>query len=139
MNISKLLATRQALLRQTQLANLAFAFSTLRNFAARIANARLRGAVKLRPADPADECYWATLTAVDCSQAVIEEHFSDRDLLELAEAMAYAVDAEFSELEFRLEELEELYVAPLRERLQESGVNCDVHPSQPDFASDKAE
>jgi len=86
MNISRLLATRQALLRQTQLANLAFAFCTLRSFGTRIARAGLRGRVKLRPADPADDCYWTTLTALEGSQAVIEEHFSDRDLLELVDA-----------------------------------------------------
>ena len=64
MKLSKLLATRQRLLRQTQLANLAYAYPTLRRFAVRIGNANLSGLVKLRPADPEDESYWATLTAL---------------------------------------------------------------------------
>jgi hypothetical protein len=126
MNLSKLLATRQALLRQTQLANLAYAYATLHRFAVRIAGARLRGLVKLRPADASDECFWASLTALEGNQSVIEEHFADRDLLELAEAMTFAAQGEFKELDFRLEDLEEQFAAPLRQSLESAGVTLDT-------------
>ena len=139
MNLSKLLATRQTLLRQTQLANFAFAYATLERFAARIANANLRGPVRLRPADPDDESYWASQTAVAGSQAVIEEHFSDQDLLDFADAMTFAIDKDFDELEFELEDLSENYVAPLRKILEDAGVSLDVTDRQPDFAPDASE
>lgn len=126
MKISKLLATRQALLRQTQLANLACAYITLRCLSARIANANLRGLVKLRPADASDECFWPSLTALEGNQSVIEEHFSDSDLVGLAEALSFAVDREFEELDFRLEELSDMYVTPLRQNLEEAGVAFDI-------------
>ena len=82
MKISKLLATRQALLRQTQLANLAFAFVTLQRFAARIEAGKLSGLVRLRPADPSEERFWATLTALEGNQSVLEEHFADHELID---------------------------------------------------------
>ena len=45
MNISLLLAQRQALLAQVRLANFAFAYARLGDFAVRIARAGLRGTV----------------------------------------------------------------------------------------------
>ena len=138
MNLSKLLASRQALLRQTQLANLAFAYATLRQIAARVANANLRGLVRLRPADPTQEAFWASLTALEGSQSVIEEHFGDRELIEFADAMAYANETEFKELDFRLEELNERYVAPLRHVLISSGVVLD-EAEQHNLAPDSAD
>jgi hypothetical protein len=139
MNLSKLLATRQALLRQTQLANLAHAYVTLRRLSARIAAANLHGLVKLRPADPDDDCFWTTLTALEGNQSVIEEHFSDQELLELADAISCATDSEFTELEFRLEELGDQFVAPLRSALEDAGVILDLVPDQPNVAADNAE
>lgn len=125
MKLSKLLATRQALLRQTQLANLAHAYMTLRRVAARIANANLRGAVKLRPANPAEEQFWASMTALEGNQSVLEEHFADHELIELADAMVFATDNNFEELVFRLEDLTERYVIPLRHALESAGVTLD--------------
>lgn len=125
MKLSKLLATRQALLRQTHLANLAFAYTTLQRFAQRIEVGNLRGLVRLRPADPSDDCYWATLTALEGSQSVLEEHFADQELIEFAEAMAFATDTDFDELEFPLEDLAENFLAPLRQCLEEAGVTLD--------------
>lgn len=139
MKLSKLLATRQALLRQAQLANLAFAYGTLERFAARIANANLRGLVKLRPPEPADERFWASLRALEGNQSVLEEHFADHELIEFADAMAFAAEGEFSELDFRLEELHEKYLTPLRHMLELSGVELDLANVQPDLAADNPE
>jgi hypothetical protein len=139
MKLSKLLATRQAMLRQAQLANLAFAYATLERFAVRIATANLRGLVKLRPADPTDERFWASLRALEGNQSVIEEHFADHELIELADAMGFAAEGEFSELDFRLEELNEKFLLPLRHMLELSGIELDVAHPPPNVAADNPE
>lgn len=139
MKLSKLLATRQALLRQTHLANLAFAYQTLQNFVARIHRCNLRGLVRLRPADPADDCYWATLTALEGSQSILEEHFADGELLELAEALAIASEFEFSSLDFRLEELGDKHLIPLRHTLENAGVKIDSAQTEPNVAADSGD
>ncbi len=139
MKISKLLASRQALLRQTQLANTAYAYDTLQRFATRIANANLKGLVRLRPADPTDDCFWASLTALEGSQSVLEEHFSDQDLIELAEVMAFANDGDFSELTFHIEDLGETYAVPLRLLLEQSGVTIDGEFQSSKLAPDNAD
>ncbi|MDI1249112.1 MAG: hypothetical protein PSV13_09640 [Lacunisphaera sp.] len=54
MNFQQLLQQRDALLRQARLANTAYAYRRLDEFAGRIARARLHGAVTLRPGDPLD-------------------------------------------------------------------------------------
>lgn len=139
MKLSKLLATRQALRRQTQLANLAYAYITLQLFTARIANANLRGLVRLRSADPTDERFWASLTALEGNQSVIEEHFTDHELMKLADAVSYAGEGEFGEIDFRLEELGEQYLQPLRHALSHAGVVIDAECAQPNFAPDGAD
>ncbi len=139
MKLSKLLATRQALLRQAQLANLAFAYAVLERFSTRIANANLRGLVKLRPADPGEERFWATLRALEGNQSVLEEHFADHELIEFADAMAFAAEEEFSELDFRLEELSEKFLLPLRHMLELSGVEIDIEREQPNVPADNSE
>src|SRR5688572_19122978 len=82
--LSQLLAQRPGLLRQVRLANLAFAYQSLNDFAARIARVGLHGRVTLKPVDPDAESYCVTLTALDTNQSLIEEHFSDEDLVLLA-------------------------------------------------------
>lgn len=139
MKLSKLLTTRQALLRQAQLANLAFAYAVLDRFATRIANANLRGLVKLRPADPSEERFWATLRALEGNQSVLEEHFADHELIEFADAMAFAAEEEFTELDFRLEELGEKFLLPLRHMLELSGIEIDVAREEPNVAADNSE
>ncbi|HVU36578.1 MAG TPA: hypothetical protein VHE61_24270 [Opitutaceae bacterium] len=136
MKISELLATRQALLRQTQLANLAYAYSTLHRLATRITRANLRGLVRLLPAEPAEERFWATLIALEGNQSVIEEHFGDQEIIELADAIAFATDGEFSALEFRLEELGDQFLPPLRHVLQQAGVELDLVHEQANLAPD---
>lgn len=130
MKISKLLATRQALLRQTQLANLAYSYTTLEKFAQRIATGNLHGLVKLRPADPDEESFWASLIALEGSQSVLDEHFADEEILELAEALTFAGEGDFDEVEFRLEELAEKYVLPVRQLLEGSGIVIDATRNQ---------
>lgn len=139
MKISELLATRQALLRQTQLANLAYAHDTVQRFAARIARGNLRGLVRLRPANLADECFWATLTALEGSQSVIEEHFADHELIELADAVAFANDDEFTSIDFRLEEMGDQFLPPIRQILTQSGVVMDAPRAPANLAPDNTE
>ncbi len=139
MKISKLLASRQALLRQTQLANLAYAYTTFENLARRISAANLRGLVRLQPADPKNDCYWASLTALEGSQSVIEEHFTDQDIMELAESIAFWSEGEFQELDFRLEELADRYALPIRQLLEQSGVVIDKVAHHSNVATDSAD
>jgi hypothetical protein len=131
MKLSILLSQRQALLRQARLANLAFAYAKLGDFAGRIARARLTGEVSLRHAAPEAECYWATLTARAGRQSVIEEHFTDEDIMDLADVLAFTTGKNDPELTFRLEELPEKFLAPLRDELEQGGVQleADVLPA----------
>lgn len=138
MKLSKLLATRQSILRQAHLATLAQAFATSRRLADRIATANLRGLVRLQPAEPREERYWPTLTALEGNQSVLEEHFSDEDLVDLADAAVLALETEFTEFTFSLEELADKIVAPLRAELEEAGVSLDLdRKPQPNLATEK--
>jgi hypothetical protein len=123
--LSTFLRQRQDLLRQARLANLAFAYRTLGDFAERIARAQLTGRVTLRPVAPDAEHYWPTLTALDANQSVIEEHFTDEDILELADTLAFIVSGDATEFTFHLEDLGELFLAPLRVQLQREGIAID--------------
>lgn len=138
MKLTQLLRAREALQRQTALANLAFAYQTLDAFAGRIARARLIGRVNLKPAAPDDERYWATLTALDGSQAVIEEHFADEDLMDLADAIAFATGREDFDVTFSLEEFAENFLPPLRHALEQAGIVIDVatQPAERPAAND---
>lgn len=122
MKLSKLLAQRTDLLRQVRLANLAFAYQTLSDFAARIERAQLWGAVSLKPADPSVDRYCATLTALECNQSLIEEHFTDEDLMLLADVVAFATGHPGFEVTFHLDDLEDDFIAPLRAELERAGV-----------------
>lgn len=126
MKLSELLAHRQALLRQAHLANLAFAHERLGEFVARIARGRLRGPVSLKRAEPETGRAWPTLTALLGHQSVIEEHFSDEDIIDLADVIGYAVEAREAEVVFDLSEVHELFQEPVRLALQEAGVYVDA-------------
>ena len=125
MNLSKLLHQREALLRRTRLANLAYAYRRLGEFAGRISRARLQGKVCLRPADLATERYWPQLIALEGSQSVIEEHFTDEDVLELADLIAFVTGEKGADPTFRLEELEVRFMRPLRRQLRQAGVTIE--------------
>src|SRR5262249_34981849 len=111
--LSTLLAQRRALLRKARMANLALAYVTLGGFARRIARARLKGRETLRHAAPHAERYWATLTALDGRQAVIEEHFSEQDLMDLADVLGFITGSDALDVTFCLEEISEIFLVPL--------------------------
>ena len=123
MEIDHLLRQRSALLRRTRLANLAYAFAELGVFAGRIDRANLRGAVTLHPADPAAGRAWPSLVAEQGSQSVLEEHFLEDELLDLADLLAFATGTELrSPLEFRLEDFDQRFRAGLRRDLEKAGI-----------------
>ena len=125
MKLSTLLQQRSDLLRQVRLANLAFAYHTLHAFAARITRAGLRGTATLKPVAPEADRYCATLTAHEISQSRIEEHFTDEDLLLLADVIAFATGHPNHDLTFALDELPADFIAPLRAELRHAGVGLD--------------
>ena len=123
--LSTLLRQRADLLRQARLANLASAYQTLDDLAPRIARARLAGRVTVTHAAPEEERYWPALTALDTSQSVIEEHFTDEDVCELASVLAFTTGEDELELTFPLEDFAELFLAPVRDELEREGVQLD--------------
>lgn len=125
MKLSQLLNARDALNRRAQLANLAFAYETLAAIAHRIARARLSGRVTLRPIDPEADRYWATLTALEGSQAAIEEHFTEEDLSDLADAIAYATGRSGLEFTFEISAFSDIFLDPLRHSLEQAGIEID--------------
>ena len=126
--LNELLDAREALQRQASLANLAFAYDTLREFAARIARGQLKGEVNLKSADPDADRYWATLTAMGGSQAMIEEHFTEEDLSDFADAISYATGHEDFEATFPIQDFPQAFLAPLKTALEQSGVVFDAEP-----------
>lgn len=126
MKLSQLLNARQVLLRQAGLANLAFAYDLLSGVATRLHRARLTGRVRLQSAEPDADRYWSTLTALDGRQSVIEEHFTDEDLNDLADAIAFATNRDALDLTFDLEDFASDFVAPLRAALEQAGITLDA-------------
>lgn len=137
MKLSKLLTTRHNILRQAHLAALGHAYFTVQRLAERIARAKIRGMVRLQPAAPAEERYCATLLALEASQAVIEEHFTDPEIMDLTDAILLVLETDYAEVEFRIEELGEKFGQPLRTALDRAGVTIDLDGKrQPRLARD---
>lgn len=131
MKLSALLASRSTIIRQAALAHTAAAWLTLQYTSMRIAAAGLHGTVRLLQSDPDEgESPSAVLTSDEIRASILEEHFTDEDLLELAEAVAYATDSDYADVEFRIETLGELYAAPLLETLKKAGVTVDIEELQ---------
>lgn len=128
MKLSNLIAQRPELLRQVRLANLAHAYQTLLDFAARVSRTRLQGSVLLRPVNPDEERFCVTLTALESNQSVIEEHFSDEDLIVLADVLGYATGHPTHELSFEIDQLDE-FLLPLRTDLERAGIQVDPSSS----------
>ena len=130
MKLSQLLASRSDLLRQAFLANAAHAYATLTSLSRRIALADLHGPVRLLVTDPGVERFIPQLIALRGSQAVLDEHFDESDLLRLADALAFFNEDEAPDFEFRLEELGLRFAPPLRDTLVSSGVELDEQTPQ---------
>ncbi len=131
MKLSQLLSQRPARLRQARLANLAFAFARLADFADRVDRARLTGTAHLRPAAPDAGLPWPTLTLDGGNPAVIEEHFTDEDVIDLSDVLAFLAGRNDSELDFPIEDLGRRFLPPLRRELEECGVIIDDRPTRP--------
>jgi hypothetical protein len=125
MKLSSLLAQRQTLLQQARLANLAFAHHRLSGLTERITRARIRGEVRLRHAAPDAELHWPTLTALQGNQSVIEEHFTDVDIADLADVIAFAKGVSDVDFTIPIETLAERFLPPLRNQLEQAGVALD--------------
>lgn len=123
--LSTLLTQRTDLLRQARLANLALAYATLEKLTTRVRQARLHGLVTLAPPRPEEERYLATLTALSGAQSVLEEHFVDEDLLELADLVAFVTGHDEPEWTFPIEELGDRFLVPLRAELEREGIEID--------------
>lgn len=136
MKISKLIATHHAIIQQARLANLAQAYVTLRRCAERVHCARLCGLVNLRQPDAAEGRMWASLTALEGSQSVVEEHFCDEELMEFADAVAFARGIELLDITFRIEALMPEFVHPLEAQLKQAGVDFDLEGESPTIQSD---
>lgn len=131
MKISFLLTQRDVIQQQAKLSSLAYAYERLTDFTTRIARARLRGQVHLRQADPNEEHYQTSLSALEGNQSVIEEYFTDRDLLDFVDAVGYATNEAMVDVIFDLREVEGRFLSPLRTRLEKSGVVIDLTAAQP--------
>ncbi|HLP26421.1 MAG TPA: hypothetical protein VK477_12135 [Acidobacteriota bacterium] len=139
MNFSELLHHREALLRQARLANLAFAFARLSDYAQRIAHAGLRGPATLHEAEPEAERFWPTLTVHHGNQSVIEEHFLDEDIEELDEILLFLEDQGFDvDYTFDLESMPQRHLPALRRELEKAGVLLPMPSLRPEDSNREA-
>lgn len=125
MKLSSFLAQREVLLQQARLANISFAYKRLGDFAERITRARIQGALRLRQASSAGDSCWASLTTLHASQSIIEEHFTDEDLMDFADIAAFAIGEENVDLTFDVDDLDHRFLVPLRCQLEDAGVAID--------------
>lgn len=133
MNFSELLQHREALLRQARLANLAFAFARLSEYAQRISRAGLRGPVTLHEPEPEAERFWPTLVAHRGNQSVIDEHFVDEDVEELDEILLFLEDQGFDvDYTFDLETMPHRYLPALQRELEKAGVRLPAPSLRPE-------
>jgi hypothetical protein len=130
MKLSQLLSQRDALLLQVRLANFAFAYVKLGEFAARIERAQLSGLVCLKRPAAELEPRVATFTAVVGPQSVIEEHFTDEDVHDLADVIGFILDGGGFEITFPIEDLADTFLGPLRREFEEHGIAID-QPARP--------
>jgi hypothetical protein len=124
--LTQLLQAREGLVRRATLANMAFAYRLLSEFNERIHRAGLRGLVNIKSPEANGE-NWSSLTALEGSQARLEEHFSEEDVMDLTDAIRYVVGGEIViDLNFRIEEIGDMFLVPLRGTLRDFGVVIDL-------------
>lgn len=126
MKLSQLLRQREGLLQQLRLANLSYAYAKLTDFAGRIRRARLTGEVVLRQAAPSLERYTASLTTREGNQSVIEEHFADEDVADLADIVSYLTGEPELDVVFPIDEVADKFLRPVRQELEHIGVSIDL-------------
>lgn len=132
MKFEELLQNRDTLLHQARLANVAYAYQWLGDFTTRVARAGLRGEVTLRAPDPSEGLRAPRLIAEDFSQSVIEEHFLEEEIAELAAVLAFSYHAALIvELKFRLEDLGNRVLPMLRAELEAAGIGPPGEPVLP--------
>src|SRR5688572_17780153 len=130
MKFNELLLRRNELIHQARLANVAYAYQWLGDFAERIERAGLQGSVTLRGPDPESGRNEAELIADNFSQAVLQEHFLDEEIAELSAVLAFVHGAEaIAELKFGLDEVATRYLPSLRLVLETADVLPREEPS----------
>lgn len=134
MKLSTLLTQRDMLQQQARLANYAFAYAKLADFRTRIDRGGITGEVALRHPAPEEDRYCATLTALQGRQSVLEEHFTDEDVMDFADVVGFLADEEKVDVTFRIEQMAETFLAPLRKQLERCGVSIDAVPPFPSNA-----
>jgi hypothetical protein len=123
MNFDFLLLHRDELRRAARLANLAYAYQWIGNFAWKIAWLGVTGEVILRgPNEEAGRAH-ATFVAQDFNQSVAEEHFLPEEIDELHAVLSSVHDSGMIlEMKFRLEGLGDVYRPALRRVLEMADV-----------------
>jgi len=131
MQLSQLLMEREALMRKMRLSNLAYAYAELSQVVARINRAQLQGLVSLQ--QPVADRPWPLLVAKEGSQSILEEHFTDEDIVDLANLFAFVFRDCAGEVIFRWEDLAGRFLGPLKEKLERAGVT--IQPQIPSSSS----
>ncbi|MDP1580123.1 MAG: hypothetical protein Q8M02_07585 [Candidatus Didemnitutus sp.] len=132
MNFRQLIRNREELLRQAHLANVAFAYQRLSEFARRIARAQLSGRVQLQGVDPERERFAPLLVAEHIAPSVIEEHFLEGDIAALADMLAFLQEGTGEAVvTFRLEEIAQRLLPALRAELALAGVEPGPEARRP--------
>ena len=132
MNLQNLLRNRAALLRHARLANLAFAHEQLREFARQLQRAGVYGPVTILHADLRRSRLTPVLVASDASPAVVEEHFLEETIAQVADALRLLTQDGFHVRPvFTADELQECLLPLVRHRLEREGVmfHPEAHPA----------
>lgn len=127
--LTQLLQERELLVRRATLANMAYGYQLLSGFSERIRRVGLQGLVTVRSPEINGQ-NWAELVAIEGSQARINEHFSEEDVMDLTDAIRYVTGGEIHiDVTFRIENLADMFLAPLRDTLKDFNVILDLPPS----------
>ena len=125
MKLSHLLAQHARLVRQARLANLALAYHVLDQFVQRTSRAGITGRLRLQSAAPEEDRFVPTLTPLDGNPSVVEEHFTDADIIELVDIAGFVLGTATVDHTFRVDGVTETLLLPLRAELEREGVELD--------------